>query len=150
MRIRILPAFAIGASLAAGGCSPPNRLFDDVPFPAIRSMTCTVKAVHNGVLNPTYYGDRASDSMKLIFSDLNPTARTARLKGNQDSAAVEYRAGPDQMQFIETTPMGSLTVTTVFAPPEPGMPMPAVHSRHILVSPANVSISQSAGECHPN
>jgi len=51
------------------------------------------------------------------------------------------------MQFIETTPTGNLTVMTVFAPPERGAPLPAVYSRHIEVSPANVAISQMAGEC---
>ena len=51
------------------------------------------------------------------------------------------------MQFIETTPAGSLTATTVFAPPEPGATMPVVHSRHIEIAPANVTISQFEGQC---
>lgn len=142
-RLGICAAFTIALS----SCSPPNRLYDTVPFPTLTTMTCTLHAVHTGVLNPTYYGERATGSMTLVFRDLDPEAHMATIVGNNSSVPVEFRAAPTQMQFIETTAMGSLTATTVFSPPMAGKPMPAVHSRHIMVAPANVSISQFAGEC---
>lgn len=110
-------------------------------------MTCVLKTVHSGVLNPDYYREGSADTLTLVFHDLDSDARTARVEGNNGTETVEYRRTGDQMQFIETTLAGNLTVTTVFAPPERGKPMPAVHSRHVRVSPANVSISQLAGEC---
>lgn len=145
-----LVPWVVGIVLTAGACSPPNRLFAGAPFPVMESMTCEVKTVHNGVLNPTYFRDDSKSSLKLTFSDLNLHAGTATVVGNNGAALVEYRATPGQMQFIETTPIGNLTVTTVFAPPDRGQPMPSVHSRHIAAAPANITISQYAGPCIPS
>jgi hypothetical protein len=103
--------------------------------------------VQNGVLNPTYHRDRSNDDLTLTIGDLDPGAGTATVTGNNGSERVQYRSAPSQMQFIETTMTGNLIATTVFAPPESGQPMPVVHSRHIEVAPANISISQFAGEC---
>lgn len=144
---RLVGAVAV---LTFAGCdTAPNRLFAPVPFPAFESMTCTLKSVASGVLNPSYYRDRAGSDLSLVIGELNHEAGTATVHGNNGGAAVEFRPSHAQMQFIETTPMGSLTVTTVFAPSQIGDPLPVVHSRHIMVSPANVSISQFAGECLP-
>lgn len=140
-------ALCVGAAVALGSCSPPNRVFSPVPFPALSSMTCTLEPVGHGVLNPAYHRDRSNGGLNLAFRDLDPDAGSATMQGNNGSSVVEYRPTDNQMQFIETTPMGSLTLTTVFAPPEIGEPMPVVHSRHIEVSPANVAISQYAGDC---
>ncbi len=145
MKFRLGMFTAVAVVMAS--CSPPNRLYESVPFPTFRTLTCTLKAVHSGVLNPTYYRDRAIGSLTLVFRDLDPAARTATIIGINGGASVEYRPSADQLQIIETTPMGSLTVTTVFAPPVAGKLMPAVHSRHVGVTPANVSISQFAGDC---
>ncbi|WP_269513494.1 hypothetical protein [Brevundimonas subvibrioides] len=134
-------------STALMACSPPNRLYEKVPFPVLTSMACTLEPVHNGVLNPTYLRESSRDALTFAITNLNAEAKTASLGGNNGAETVEYRFDGDQMQFIETTMTGNFTLTTVFAPPEVGKPMPAVHSRHIELSPANVSISQYAGEC---
>ena len=138
------------SALLVGSCSPPNRVFGRVPFPPMTSMTCTLRTVHSGVLNPNYYRDRGNDSLTFTYRQLDPDAETARVGGNNGIEVVDYLRTEEQMQFIETTATGNLTVTTVFAPPEMGEAMPAVHSRHVAVSPANVSISQFAGECIPS
>ena len=146
MRRRLIGCCFISGALTS--CSPPTRLFEQEPFPLITFLACTFEAVHSGVLNPTYFRDRSSDRpLTLAIRGLNADARTATVGGNNGSSTVEYRVGTEQMQFIETTPIGNVTLTTIFAPPETGKPMPAVHSRHVAVSPANVSISQYAGEC---
>lgn len=133
--------------VSVGACSPPNRTFHRTPFPNVQSMTCIMKTVHNGALNPTYYRDRSSDDLTLTISNLDPRAGTATVTGNNGAERAQYRSAPGQMQFIETTMTGNLTATTVFAPPESGKPMPVVHSRHIEVGPANIAISQFAGDC---
>lgn len=147
--ISVMRALALIAVLGclAGACSPPNKLFDRQPFPPVQSLTCNLKTVHSGVLNPGYSRGGSRDPLTLSIGDLNAGSRTARIGGNNDTVPVEFRAAPSQMQFIETTPTGNLTVLTVFSPPERGAPLPAVYSRHIEISPANVSISQFAGEC---
>lgn len=145
MRRQLLIFCLVSGTLAS--CSPPNRLYDRVPFPALTSLACTLKPVHNGVLNPTYFRDSSRDALTFVITNLNAGAGTASLGGNNGSETVEYRVRSNQLQFIETTMTGNLTVMTVFAPPEVGKPMPAVHSRHLELSPANVSISQYAGEC---
>ncbi|MFW2342818.1 hypothetical protein [Brevundimonas sp.] len=128
-------------------CSPPNRTFNEEAFPPIQSMKCTLNPVHTGVLNPDYYRERSSGTLTLIVRRLDAPSRTAEIEGNSGVEAVEFRRSSSQMQFIETTLVGNLNVTVVFAPPSRGQPMPAVHSRHVAVGPANVSISQYAGEC---
>lgn len=143
----IRPSICLVMILIAGGCSPPNRTFSRTPFPNTASMTCTMKMVHNGVLNPTYFGNRSKDDLTLTIRDLDRNAGTATVVGNNGSERVRYRSASDQMQFVETTTTGNLTATTVFAPPESGKPMPVVHSRHIKLAPGNISISQFAGEC---
>jgi hypothetical protein len=135
------------AVLTVSACSPPNRSFSRMSLPALTSMTCTLKTVHNGVLNPTYFRDRGSDTLTFVYRDIG--AASARVEGNNGAQTVEVRRTETQMQFIETTMTGNLTVTTVFAPSAAGEAMPSVHSRHIEIAPANVSISQFAGECLP-
>jgi len=44
----------VGCALVVSACSPPNRLYERVAFPLVGTMTCEVKTVHSGVLNPTY------------------------------------------------------------------------------------------------
>lgn len=71
------------------------------------------------------------------------------MHGNNSVAEVEVRRSGGQIHLIERTPLGSVTITSIFAPPEVGTPMPAVHSRHVQIAPANVAVSQYAGECVP-
>jgi hypothetical protein len=148
--VRLLWSGTIATALMTAACSPPNRHFPGAPFPVMASMTCTVRTVHDGVLNPTYFRGDATGSLTLTIKNLDAAAGTATIVGNNGAEEVEYRASSNQLQFIETTPVGNLTVTTVFAPPELGQPMPSVHSRHIQVAAANVAISQFAGPCRPS
>jgi hypothetical protein len=71
------------------------------------------------------------------------------MEGNNGSEVVEYRRAQyqPQLNFVETTPRGNMTLTTVFAPPQLGEPMPSVHSRHIWITPGNIAVSQYAGKC---
>lgn len=110
-------------------------------------MKCTLKPVHSGVLNPTYFSDRGGQALELRIKLRDRNTGRAEISGNNGSAEVELRQNSTQAQFIETTPLGSMTITTVFAPPSAGEPMPAVHSRHIQIAPANVAVSQYAGSC---
>jgi len=113
------------------------------------ALTCELTAVHDGALNPDYERGKPGFVMKLTITNLNDKAGSAQLIGNVGTADVLFSRLRDQMQFLEQTPSGNLTLLNVYAPPEPGKSLPAAYSRHVLVSPANIAISQYAGSCQP-
>lgn len=113
------------------------------------ALTCDFRAVQSGVLNPEYLGERPSGRLTLTFINMDDENGSATLVGNLGAGRVEFRRRDDQWQFIEETISGNVTVTSVFAPPNEGAGLPAVHSRHMLMAPANASISQYAGSCRP-
>lgn len=141
----------LGALLAIAGCSqsPPSKSFEGAPLPSMVALICDLEARHVGVLNPGYASDKAGERLVLTFTNLDQGAGTAQLVGNSGASTVEFRNSGGQLQFIEKTPLGSVTVTSVFAPPAHGEPLPAVHSRHIAIAPADIAISQFAGACKP-
>ena len=140
----------VGGILAAmTACSPPNNTFSGAPMPPMAALSCEFGAVHSGVLNPDYARDHPGGRLTLTFTSLDAANGTATLIGNLGAGTVEFRQNGNQLQFIEETVVGNLSVTTVFAPPREGASLPAVHSRHMLIAPANASISQFAGSCRP-
>lgn len=54
--------------------------------------------------------------------------------------------GEQAVNFIETTPTGDLTFTTIFLGREKGGRYPAIHSRHVLAS-GDPMVSQLRGSC---
>lgn len=85
--------------------------------------------------------------MTLTITNLNPFEGKAQLIGNAGTSSVKFVADQERFEFLEHTASGNTNLLDVFAPPQPNMPLPAVFSRHILISPANVVISQYAGSC---
>ena len=138
-----------GILATAAACGPPTNTFSGAPMPPMVDLTCELRSVQSGVLNPTYWGDRSDDGLALTFTNLDADSGTAMLVGNIGAGTVEFRKQAAQWQFIELTPSGNMTLTSVFAPPSVGEALPAVLSRHILIAPGNVSISQYAGSCVP-
>lgn len=135
--------------MALTGCSPSPTLFQPVPLPQMTALTCELTAVHDGALNPGYKRGKSGSVMKLTITNLNDQAGSAQLIGNVGTADVLFSRLGDQMQFLEQTPSGNLMLLNVYAPPEPGKALPAAYSRHVLISPANIAISQFAGSCQP-
>jgi hypothetical protein len=133
----------------ATACGPPNNTFSGAPIPKMVALTCDFRGIQSGALNPDYSGERPSGRLILTFTNMDAENSSATLVGNQGAGRVEFRQRDDQWQFIEETISGTVTVTSVFAPPSEGASLPAVHSRHLLMAPANASISQYAGSCRP-
>jgi hypothetical protein len=104
-------------------------------------------AVHDGALNPTYVRGKRGSVLKLTITNLDENQHRAQIVGNNGNAEVQFHTLPGQMLFLERTPTGNPTLLSVFAPPQAGAPLPAAYSRHILISPANIAISQYAGSC---
>jgi hypothetical protein len=147
MQISKLTLFA--CLLTVMGCSRSPKLFQPLPMPQLTALTCELTAVHDGALNPDYERGKPGSVMKLTITALNDKAGSAQLIGNVGTADVLFRRSEGQMQFLEQTPSGNPTLLNVYAPPEPGKALPAAYSRHVLVSPANIAISQYAGSCQP-
>lgn len=141
--------FALAMSALLSGCSRSPAIFPLNPFPTMTALSCELKAVHQGALNPDYQRENAGSVMKLTITNLNEKAGSAQVIGNVGTAEVLFTRLGEQLQFFEQTPAGNLTLLTVYTPPEAGKPLPAAYSRHILSTPANVSISQYAGSCQP-
>lgn len=131
------------------GCSRSPKLFQPLPMPQMTALTCELTAVHSGGLNPDYEREKPGFVMKLTITSLNEKAGSAQVIGNVGTANVLFSRSEGQMRFLEQTSSGNPTLLNVYAPPEPGRALPAAYSRHVLISPANVAISQYAGSCQP-
>lgn len=140
----------IVALLALAACdraSVPIPNGNEAPIPAAAALACHFRAAHVGSLEPSYARIKAGEELELTFASLNKDAQTAQMIGNGGASDVTYWAAGSQLQFIEHTLSGNLTMTSVFAPPAQGHPLPAVHSRHIWVGPHSVVVSQYVGTC---
>lgn len=131
------------------GCSRSPKLFQTLPMPPMTALSCELTAVHGGALNPTYERGKSGTVMKLTITALDDKGGSAQVIGNAGTANVRFSRLKEQLHFLEETPSGNLMLLNVYAPPEPGEALPAVYSRHVLISPANIVISQYAGSCQP-
>ncbi len=140
---------AAGLVAALTGCSRRTQFFSGAPLPAMTALTCELKAVHVGALNPNYERGKAGDVMSFTIAEMNDGDGRARLIGNQQTSVVKFERSETQLRFIEITPIGNMTTLSIFIPPDVSLPLPAVHSRHIQIAPGNIAISQYAGSCKP-
>jgi hypothetical protein len=94
---------------------------------------------------------RVEERLTLIFQDINRERSTANMLGNLggEPSEVTWVDGGSSFSFVEVTPSGNVTTTSVF-PGEKGAPAPAVHSRHIRYPNMAPVISQYFGQCQPN
>jgi hypothetical protein len=94
---------------------------------------------------------RVEERLTLIFQDINREQSTARMLGNLGGEPTEviWVDGGSSFSFVEVTPSGNVTSTSVF-PSERGAPAPAVHSRHIRYPNMPPVISQYLGQCQSN
>lgn len=95
--------------------------------------------------------NRVEERLTLIFQDINRAQSTARMLGNLGGEPTEviWVDGGSSFSFVEVTPSGNVTTTSVF-PSERGAPAPAVHSRHIRYPNMPPVISQYFGQCQSN
>jgi hypothetical protein len=96
------------------------------------------------MIEETSYGDGGT----FVFDSIDLGAGTARLIGNVDEVTVNVFSTPAGLTFMELTPSGNVTFTTVFAtPPVTGDPrFIAVESRHNLLFTEAIP-SQYHGTC---
>lgn len=140
---------AAGLLVSLTACGQKTQYFSGAPLPQMTALTCELKAVHIGALNPTYQRGEAGDVMHLTIAEMHQAEGWARLIGNQQTSVVKFEKSESQLRFIEITPIGNMTTLSVFIPPDVNSPLPAVHSRHIQIAPGNIAISQYAGSCKP-
>jgi hypothetical protein len=148
--MRHLIFVTVGASMLLAGCGrAPVNSGTEAPIPPLVALTCHFKDVYSGAISPVPEKLGSGGRLDFTFAALNPEAQTAQMIGNAGVSDVTYWRPDGQLQFLEHTISGNITMTSVFAPATPSGPMPAVHSRHIWLGPNNVIVSQMTGTCDP-
>ncbi|NBT75430.1 MAG: hypothetical protein EBT15_05555 [Betaproteobacteria bacterium] len=91
---------------------------------------------------------RTNDLGELIFDQIDVTARTARMIGNQGAESIIALRGDDSIHLLERTGSGNLNITTIFSLEEGEKlgSFPVVHSRHVSLMTGPLP-SQYVGRC---
>ena len=113
------------------------------------SLRCQFPVGH--VVEFTDGGAQFSKSDKLpdlVFDGIDRSRGTARLLGNAGAETVQVIEGDYVINFVEVTPVGNLSITTVYKQNvgSTDNSLQAVHSRHITVS-GKGKPSQYTGVC---
>jgi hypothetical protein len=87
--------------------------------------------------------------MQLTYAAIDVGKGTAQMIGNQGAANVTVVQGSGGLHFLELTPAGGLTVTSVYFTPGSRGAAAAVHSRHTGDSITGALVSQFFGFCEP-
>jgi hypothetical protein len=166
--------FLIISAMAAlpTGCNRHEAMVNNsaampVAVSSIAALTCHPKSGFSAGIGKEFERDKAGEKMDLTFTGFDWVAQKAQVIGNNGVASVTARleqfGDTVQMILLERTPMGNVTLTSVFFSPartasDDGVPGPhvlnkeasAVHSRHILIGgpgEASASVSQWTGVC---
>jgi len=100
-----------------------------------------IEVVHQILITPS--PEKIKVPLKLVFEDLDYNNNSGRMVGENGSAEVGLIT-TSNINIIEVTPSGNMTVTTIFLNPK--NTYNAVHSRHIDMFGAVVS--QYYGICN--
>ncbi len=133
-----LGAVIVAGSAAKAGAADFDRRFDE-------AVISTVEEDDGADLF-----DSSSEIFGFLLLDVDRTARTGVMRGNagrSDVTLVESWDG--DLTFIEVTPAGNVTVTTIFSLRAGAKPREhyAVHSRHLGMGTSHAMFSQNAGHC---
>lgn len=82
----------------------------------------------------------------FLIAAIDPVKKTAQLVGRAGAADLVLIRGQYNLSFVEVTPAGNTTMTSVFPHQLEGNNFKAVHSRH-MASATGVVVSQYYGTC---
>jgi hypothetical protein len=113
------------------------------------AMKCLFERGAFSTVNPKngFASEPTNNKMELTFAALNPTQGTAQLVGNVGASNVSLIDGAAGISFVEVTPTGNITLTTVYTTEVNGR-FVAVHSRHMGAADRPM-VSQIFGSCQP-
>jgi hypothetical protein len=118
----------------------------DVAFAqSIKALVCEFTGRHSAELGPPYKSGTTGDRMSFTLAALDAKEKKAQMIGSGGAGDVTMHVQPGQLQFIELTPSGNITVTSGFLNNLPEVNFAAVHSRHVKVFDAIAS--QYTGIC---
>lgn len=119
------------------------------PAVANSAMTCSfaagvVKTFENGA-----FKDEKLEALSFRIEDVDLVRQTAALRTKQGKGELKIVRAIGANHYLEVVTEGFLNMTTIYDAEKPGMPMPAVHSRHFgfFGSPF---VSQYHGTCQAN
>ena len=113
-----------------------------------KAIVCEFTSRHSANFDPRYQPNKTGERLALTFASIDVAARSAQLIGNAGAATVTLFASEGKLNFVEVTDGGNITMTSVFALVPSGDPMPAVHSRHMMML-GMALVSQFTGSCAP-
>ncbi|MGI9480161.1 MAG: hypothetical protein ACR2PI_25895 [Hyphomicrobiaceae bacterium] len=119
------------------------------PAAANGAMICNfnagvVKTYENGV-----FKDEKLEALSFRIEDVDLVRQTAALRTKQGKGELKIVRAIGANHFLEVVTEGFLNMTTIYDAEKPGMPMPAVHSRHFGFFGAPF-VSQYHGICQAN
>jgi len=119
------------------------------PAAANGAMTChfsagVVKTFENGA-----FKDEKLEALSFRIEDVDFVRQTAALRTKQGKGELKIVRAIGANHYLEVVTEGFLNMTTIYDAEKPGMPMPAVHSRHFGFFGAPF-VSQYHGTCQAN
>jgi hypothetical protein len=87
-----------------------------------------------------------SENFQLIIAAIDRAGGKAQLIGNAGAADLIVVDGGTVLNFLEITPTGNSTLTSVFLKRTPDDKFPAVHARHMSMI-GNAVVSNYRGLC---
>jgi hypothetical protein len=114
-----------------------------------RSLICSFRSVSVGELTQRYEAKKPGEQFGFTLGAIDLASGKAEMIGNAGSAPVTTIGNDERLQFLEVTPAGNISTTSVFPKVGGGKDFPAVHSRHMLSFGSSAIVSQYAGTCSP-
>lgn len=142
---------AVGLVATLAGCSQAEPIYIGAPIPKAKRLTCDLKAVSKGLLQPEWKREKADDALAIEITEMDDVNGYALISGSMNGPGTEFKRSTESLRFIQPELHGNVAMLTVYVPPDIDLPMPAVYSRHIQIAPGKVGLAQYAGSCtaHP-
>jgi hypothetical protein len=141
-----MPFLLVLILLVIAGALSPGRAW------AVKLPAAFVCEFSTGVFSTAEGGSfttsETHETLHLTFASIDQERGTAQLIGNQAAGDVLLFFTQLVVNFVEFTPIGNPTVTTVYTPPDvEGRRFLASHSRHIGGFSGGPMVSQYLGFC---
>ena len=109
-------------------------------------MKCTFTSGVVKTFDKGSFKDENVEALSFTIDDVDFVRQTAALRTKQGKGELKIVRAIGANHFLEVVTEGFLNMTTIYDAPDPGAPMPAVHSRHFGFFGAPF-VSQYHGTC---
>jgi hypothetical protein len=124
------------------------------PSPLPETMKCIYEFSISAKYKEGQWKTKKGEGFSFVYKNIDTQNRSARLVGNAGSADVDVVATTKAITFVELTPAGNYSLTSIFLPyklQDSDSTFLSVHSRHMNFSsspfPLDPMPSQYYGKC---